>query len=76
MGGFLQVGAHGTGAAVPPVDEQVLRYRLHTPALGALELSAESNPRLFWLAKVGRALALLTVLVPGRPRRTHLLVTK
>jgi len=56
VGGFLQVGAHGTGAAVPPVDEQVLRYRLHTPALGALELSAESNPRLFWLAKVGLGL--------------------
>merc|ERR1719506_3202609 len=53
IGGFLQVGAHGTGAAVPPVDEQVVRMRLHTPALGALELSEERNPRLFWLAKVG-----------------------
>lgn len=53
IGGFLQVGAHGTGAAVPPVDEQVVRLRLHTPALGALDLSAESNPQLFWLAKVG-----------------------
>lgn len=56
VGGFMQVGAHGTGAAVPPVDEQVVRYRLHTPALGALELSAESHPRLFWLAKVGLGL--------------------
>ena len=56
VGGFLQVGAHGTGAAVPPVDEQVVRYKLHTPALGALELTAESHPRLFWLAKVGLGL--------------------
>jgi L-galactono-1,4-lactone dehydrogenase len=53
IGGFLQVGAHGTGAAIPPVDEQVVRFTLHTPGLGALELSEESNPRLFWLAKVG-----------------------
>ena len=53
IGGFVQVGAHGTGAAVPPVDEQVVRLRLHTPALGALELSEASNPRLFRLAKVG-----------------------
>ena len=51
IGGFLQVGAHGTGAAVPPVDEQVVRMVLHTPALGPLELSAEHNPRLFYLAK-------------------------
>ena len=44
ISGFVQVGAHGTGAAVPPVDEQVVRLRLHTPALGALELSEASNP--------------------------------
>jgi len=53
IGGFLQVGAHGTGAAVPPVDEQVIRMKLHTPALGALELSLENNPKLFKLARVG-----------------------
>ena len=53
IGGFLQVGAHGTGAGVPPVDEQVVRLVLHTPALGALELSEEKNPKLFYLAKVG-----------------------
>ena len=28
IGGFLQVGAHGTGAGVPPVDEQVIRMVL------------------------------------------------
>ena len=53
IGGFLQVGAHGTGASVPPVDEQVIRMVIHTPAMGRLELSAHSNPRLFYLAKVG-----------------------
>lgn len=53
IGGFLQVGAHGTGAGVPPVDEQIIRMVLHTPALGALELSAEKSPRLFYLARVG-----------------------
>ena len=51
IGGFLQVGAHGTGAGVPPVDEQVIGFTLHTPASGALHLTAESHPRLFWLAK-------------------------
>lgn len=45
IGGFLQVGAHGTGAGVPPVDEQIIRMVLHTPALGPLELSATKNPR-------------------------------
>lgn len=53
IGGFLQVGAHGTGAGVPPVDEQVIRMVLQTPALGRLELSPTHNPALFHLAKVG-----------------------
>merc|ERR1719271_2234290 len=30
IGGFLAVGAHGTGATVPPVDEQVVRLLQHT----------------------------------------------
>ena len=51
-----QVGAHGTGAGVPPVDEQVVRFKLHTPAMGTLDLTAEGHPRLFWLAKVGLGL--------------------
>lgn len=56
IGGFVQVGAHGTGAAIPPVDMTVVRLKLHTPALGAMELSESSNPRLFRLAKVGLGL--------------------
>eukprot|EP00316_Scyphosphaera_apsteinii_P004299 CAMPEP_0119314704 /NCGR_PEP_ID=MMETSP1333-20130426/33735_1 /TAXON_ID=418940 /ORGANISM="Scyphosphaera apsteinii, Strain RCC1455" /LENGTH=512 /DNA_ID=CAMNT_0007319875 /DNA_START=93 /DNA_END=1631 /DNA_ORIENTATION=- len=53
IGGFVSVGAHGTGACVPPVDEQVVRMRLHTPAVGSLELSEKANPRIFRLARVG-----------------------
>ena len=53
IGGFLQVGAHGTGAQVPPVDEQFVEMRLETPALGELILSESSNPTLFRLARVG-----------------------
>ena len=43
IGGFVQVGAHGTGAAIPPVDEQVVRLKLHTPA------KRESSP---WVCRV------------------------
>ena len=66
------MGAHGTGAAVPPVDEQVVRYKLHTPALGALELSAESHPRLFWLAKArARVRVRVRVRASASPRKTR-----
>lgn len=41
MGGFTQVGAHGTGAFIPPVDEQVVAVRLVTPAAGEVFLSAD-----------------------------------
>lgn len=47
-----QVGAHGTGATIPPVDEQVVGMKLVTPRLGTLELSAQKNPSLFCMAKV------------------------
>lgn len=47
-----QVGAHGTGSTIPPVDEQVVGMKLVTPKLGTLELSTEKNPSLFRLAKV------------------------
>jgi len=53
VGGFTQVGAHGTGAAIPPVDEQVVSMRLVTPALGPITLSAKDEPELFSLARVG-----------------------
>ena len=53
IGGYTQTGAHGTGATLPPVDEQVVSMKLVTPAEGTLELSAEHEPALFHLARVG-----------------------
>jgi L-galactono-1,4-lactone dehydrogenase len=53
IGGFTQVSAHGTGAALPPVDETIVAMKLVTPAEGTLELSRDKDPELFALAKVG-----------------------
>lgn len=53
IGGFTQVSAHGTGATIPPVDEQVVAMKLVTPAGGTLELNAEDDPELFKMARVG-----------------------
>ena len=49
----MQVSAHGTGARIPPVDDQVVSLRLVSPALGAISLSETEEPELFRLAKVG-----------------------
>ena len=48
-----QVGAHGTGASLPLVDEQVISMKLVTPAKGTIELSREKDPELFYLARCG-----------------------
>ncbi|KAG7671357.1 hypothetical protein Ndes2437B_g03998 [Nannochloris sp. 'desiccata'] len=53
IGGFTQVSAHGTGAAIPPVDDSVVALKLVTPALGTIELSKERDPELFYMARVG-----------------------
>lgn len=53
VGGFVQVGAHGTGARLPPIDEQVVSMKLVTPAKGTIELSKEKDPELFYLARCG-----------------------
>ncbi|XVE61040.1 hypothetical protein DITRI_Ditri06bG0008500 [Diplodiscus trichospermus] len=53
IGGILQVGAHGTGAKLPPIDEQVISMKLVTPAKGTIELSKEKHPELFYLARCG-----------------------
>nr|XP_024393620.1 L-galactono-1,4-lactone dehydrogenase, mitochondrial-like [Physcomitrium patens]PNR41397.1 hypothetical protein PHYPA_018800 [Physcomitrium patens] len=50
IGGFIQVGAHGTGAKLPPVDEQVVGLKLVTPGKGTLDLSPEDGA-LFYLAR-------------------------
>ena len=49
----MQVGAHGTGARIPPVDEQVVEMTLVTPAEGTLVLSADTDGELFRMARVG-----------------------
>ncbi|GBF99677.1 L-galactono-1,4-lactone dehydrogenase [Raphidocelis subcapitata] len=56
IGGFTQVSAHGTGAGIPPVDEQVVSLRLVTPGKGVLDLSADNDPALFRLARVSLGL--------------------
>ncbi|GJP34310.1 hypothetical protein CLOM_g18753 [Closterium sp. NIES-68] len=53
IGGFIQVGAHGTGASIPPVDEQVVAIKLVTPGRGTLHLTPEADPDLFYLARCG-----------------------
>jgi L-galactono-1,4-lactone dehydrogenase len=53
IGGFIQVGAHGTGAAIPPVDEQVISIQLVTPGRGTLTLSEAAGGELFRMARLG-----------------------
>ncbi|KAK6941733.1 FAD linked oxidase, N-terminal [Dillenia turbinata] len=53
IGGIVQVGAHGTGARLPPIDEQVISMKLVTPAKGTIEISKEKYPELFYLACCG-----------------------
>ena len=53
VGGFTQIGAHGTGAGIPSVDDSVVGLKIVTPSQGTLYLSAENDPDLFALAKVG-----------------------
>lgn len=57
VAGFVQVGAHGTGATIPPVDEQVVAVKLITPAAGELTLSIDDDdPSLFRLARTSLGL--------------------
>lgn len=52
MGGFVQVGAHGTGRLIAPVDHYVTRLKLVTPGRGTIVLT-EADGELFQMAKVG-----------------------
>lgn len=52
MGGFVQVGAHGTGAKITPVDDFVTSLKLVTPAHGTVTLTPGDGER-FNMAKVG-----------------------
>ncbi|XP_078442008.1 L-galactono-1,4-lactone dehydrogenase [Wolffia australiana] len=53
VGGIVQVSAHGTGALLPPIDEQVVSMKLVTPSKGTIEISKEKDPELFYLARCG-----------------------
>ena len=53
IGGFTQVGAHGTGARVPPLDETVTALKLVTPGEGVLELNDEKDKETFRMARCG-----------------------
>lgn len=52
MGGFISVGAHGTGAAIGPVDDYVTSITLVTPAKGKITLTPDDG-EIFYLARVG-----------------------
>ena len=52
MGGFVSVGAHGTGRAVAPVDHYVTKLKIVTPGRGTIVLTPEDGD-IFHLAKVG-----------------------
>lgn len=53
LGGICQAGCHGTGAGIPPIDDQIVEMEVVTPAKGRMVLSATQNPELFALAKCG-----------------------
>ncbi len=56
IGGFISVGAHGTGMSIPPGEEFVTALTLVTPQHGTLHLSAndtdEARRELFNFAKL------------------------
>ena len=61
MGGFTQVGAHGTGKRIAPVDHYVTKLKMVTPGKGTIELTRDKDGRLFEIARL--ALGCLGVVV-------------
>ena len=47
------MGAHGTGATVPPIDETVVGMKLVTPGKGTLDLTIEDTPGILKMARCG-----------------------
>jgi L-galactono-1,4-lactone dehydrogenase len=75
MGGFVQVGAHGTGKAIAPVDHYVTRIKLVTPSnFGTMTLTPEKDGMLFDLAKVGLGLLGIVVEITMQCIPAHQLV--
>ncbi|KXS16522.1 FAD-binding domain-containing protein [Gonapodya prolifera JEL478] len=70
VGGFTQVGAHGSGAAIAPADEYVVAMKLVTPEMVTLDIGVDKDPHLFHLARhamgmLGIAAHLTLRLVPA-----------
>ncbi|KAL3780487.1 hypothetical protein HJC23_012572 [Cyclotella cryptica] len=54
IGGFVSVGAHGTGATIPPCDEFVTALTLVTPSEhGVVKMTEKTHGNLFRLARLG-----------------------
>ena len=54
IGGFVSVGAHGTGASIPPCDEFVEALTLITPSkYGVVKMTEASHGQLFRYARLG-----------------------
>lgn len=49
--GWTQVAAHGTGASLSTVEEQIVSMRVLTPSGDSLCLSSEQSPHLFRIAR-------------------------
>ncbi|RHY38220.1 hypothetical protein DYB38_005560 [Aphanomyces astaci] len=72
IAGVTQAGCHGTGASIPPMEEQIVSMDIVTPANGRLTLNDPSDPR-FQLAKCGLgALGVVTQLTLQCVRRHYL----
>lgn len=54
IGGFVSVGAHGTGATIPPCDDFVTGLTLVTPSEhGVVEMTEKTHGPLFRMARLG-----------------------
>ena len=78
IGGFTQVGAHGTGATVPPLDETVCKLKLVTPAKGevTLSLSDPDGGNALRVARCGVGALGVATEVTMRVAKAHRLVEK
>ena len=67
VGGFIAVGAHGTGARIPTADDQVVAFTLVTPALGLTRVTPTGDTAdLFRVARL--SLGCLGVMVDATLR--------
>lgn len=78
IGGFTQVGAHGTGAGIPPVDEQVVAVRMVTPAAGVVEMGKNETDSdadaLFRLARTSLGMLGVVAEITLQCEKAHRLI--